>query len=191
MGLTTTVEPTFEPVTPTEAKDHLRVTGDDENVLISLYLSAARRYAEDYSGRTIPATTYAYTLDCFPTKTYIELPAPPLYSVTSISYIDTNGNSQTWASNQYYVDNKSEPGKVVLVNGATYPLTQTGRPNAVTITYVAGWQTLASIPVNYKLATLQFLAHAYEYRNPVIVGASGSKLMQAGEALIGERFQGF
>lgn len=40
-----------EPISLKRAKEHLRVTADDENALIRLYIKAAREYAEKYQNR--------------------------------------------------------------------------------------------------------------------------------------------
>src|SRR6185295_4859943 len=43
----------------------------------------------------------------------IEIPWPPLQSVTSIKYLDANGQEQTLPPADYTVDTISEPGLVI------------------------------------------------------------------------------
>jgi hypothetical protein len=66
--------------------------------------------------------TFEYTLDGFPANpsliysaSVIDLPRPPLQSVEFIQYIDTAGNVQTLASEDYVADaSSSEIGRVAL-----------------------------------------------------------------------------
>lgn len=52
-----TTLPTAEPITPEEAKAHLRVDGFDEDDLIAVYISAAREHVENELGLLIDGDT--------------------------------------------------------------------------------------------------------------------------------------
>ena len=49
--------PTFEPVTTQEAKDHLRVTHDDDDIEIATMITAARLRIEALSGMRLASQT--------------------------------------------------------------------------------------------------------------------------------------
>jgi hypothetical protein len=68
----------------------------------------------------------------------IRIPYPPLIAVTQIQYVDTNGVTQTLASNQYQVDNTGMLGRVAPAYGVVWPLTLIGQYNAATVTFTAG-----------------------------------------------------
>lgn len=140
MTLQITTQPVSEPVTLAEAKLHLRVetsvTADDE--LIKSIIVAARKWCESYENKAYMLRTYQLKLDEF--EDYIEIPNPPLVSVSSITYLDSAGATQTLASTVYDVDTAAEPGIVRLAYNQNWPSTY-NYPNSVTINYVAGYAT--------------------------------------------------
>lgn len=79
MGLKLSVAPVEEPVTLQEAKDHLRVDSDDEDLHITRLIKAARVDCENYQNRSYMPQTWELWQDAFPDKDDIVLPRPPLY----------------------------------------------------------------------------------------------------------------
>lgn len=81
----------------------------------------------------------------------IVIPLPPLQSVTSVKYLDTDGVQQTLDPATYVVQ-KGEPSHIVLANGATWPSVLL-MPEAVTIRFVAGYgDNEADVPQPIRLA---------------------------------------
>lgn len=72
---------------------------------------------------------------------FIELPLPPLVSVTSVSYLDSDGDTQTWAADQYRVSGIGGKGRISLADGASWP-TLGAYPEALTIRFQAGYATV-------------------------------------------------
>jgi hypothetical protein len=68
----------------------------------------------------------------------IVIPLPPLQSVTSIKYIDTDGAEQT-ADPATYLLKKGTPSHIVLASGATWPSVNPTISGSVTIRFVAGY----------------------------------------------------
>jgi uncharacterized phiE125 gp8 family phage protein len=157
-----TVGPNDEPLSLTEVKLHLRLTSDLEDALLLLYMQAAREEVERVTRRQLMTATWTLSLDSF-TCNIIKLPRAPLQSVTSITYLDTDGDSQTLATTVYGVDTLSEPGRVYLKTGQSWPSTY-DQLNAITITYVAGWATYAQVPSPLKRLILLLVGHMYEHR---------------------------
>jgi uncharacterized phiE125 gp8 family phage protein len=185
MALELYTGPTVEPLTLTEAKEHLRVDHIDDDSLIESLIKAARRSAEVFQGRSYLSQTWKLYLDTFPCEKYIYLPFPPLQSVTSISYIDGNGDVQTLATSRYQVDAKSQPGRVILEPGYAWPATETDRVNAVIITFVAGYgATSASVPENIRHAVRLILGDMYTQRENTIVGSSVNQIPQSAKILL-------
>ncbi len=161
-ALTKTGEPSVEPVTTAEMKAHLRVDIGDDDALIDSLIQAARALAEVWTWRTFINSTYTLKLAAF--RNEMELPRPPLGSVSGITYLDTDGNSQTLAVTVYDVDTDSEPGRVTLTLNETWPLTQ-DVIHAVTITFVAGYGSAASdVPETIKSAIKLLVGGMYEHR---------------------------
>jgi hypothetical protein len=69
----------------------------------------------------------------------IILPRGPVITVDSIQYIDGTGTPQTLDPTLYFVDNMSEPCRILPAYGRGWPATQ-WVPNAVTIKFTAGYE---------------------------------------------------
>lgn len=182
MGLVITAQPDHEPVDLCELKNHLRVEEDDDNALIRSLGVAARKYVEDFTGRQIVTATYRLTLDQFPAA--IVLPRPPAASITSITYIDTDGASQTLDASGYQLDAASEPARVVPAVDGEWPDTQGGKVNAVTVTYVAGYGDATASPDGLKLVIKTLVGHWYEERSATVSGTIIAKVPLSVEALL-------
>lgn len=171
MSLRQTAAPTSEPVTLDELKQHLRIDGDDENDLLTSLLIAARSACEGAQNRAYVSQTFEVTLDRFPNggeqwradmgfvdaadlddPGTVNLPRPPLAKVTGITYVDSNGATQTLSTSDYAVDNKTEPGRIVPAYSESWPSPRTQR-NAITITYVAGYATPFTADASTNIVT--------------------------------------
>jgi uncharacterized phiE125 gp8 family phage protein len=179
MSLSLVTPPVAEPVVLAEALDHLRLGQDawDSGVVATL-IQPAREYVEAYTARQLMAATWTVTFPRFPCRRApLELPLPPLQSVTSVKYIDPAGTLQTWASNQYVVDAPQGPS---AMNGRIYPALNIDYPapacreDAVTVQFVAGYTDAASVPKGIRQALLLMLGHLYENREAVVVGGGAS-----------------
>ncbi len=68
-------------------------------------------------------------------------PRSPLLSVTSIAYTDATNSPQVLDPSAYQVDTISQPGRILPAYGTVWPVTLEV-PNAVRITFVAGYSVL-------------------------------------------------
>jgi len=176
LTLSQTVAPTEEPVELLEMKNHLRVTvGDDDQLILSL-IKSVRDILEREMRRQFVTATYTFSLDEFPSAhvssgfsagRFIPLPRPPLQSVTSIQYQDSDNTQQTLATTVYGVDSTSEPGRIYLKSGQSWPSTY-DVPNAVIITYKAGWTSANLIPPSILSAIFLLVGHFYESREATV-----------------------
>jgi uncharacterized phiE125 gp8 family phage protein len=164
MGLVLITPPAEEPVSLAEAKLHLRVDVSDDDALINGLIQAARERAEDILRRALITQTWELTLDQFPSGDEIELPFPPLQSVASIKYTNSNGDESVFSSDDYIVDTAEEPGKVVLAYGSTWPSVTLYPTGAVAVRYVAGYGEAADVPQTFKQAMLLMAGEWYENR---------------------------
>lgn len=184
MPLKRTSAPAKEPVTLDMAKAHIRVDGGEEDAYIEQILKTAREWCEDFQRRAYVTQTWRLTLDEFPACGELELPRPPLASVTSITYLDTNGDSQTLATSVYAVDTDADPGRVYLKYNQTWPSTRAIQ-NAVTITYVAGYGADDShVPAAMKQAILLLVGHWFENREDVVSGSLPKHIDMGVKALL-------
>lgn len=162
MALFLATGPTTEPVALAEVKDHIRVSGSDEDALINDLITSAREYIETFTGRTLMPQTWDLKLNCFPAGgAPLVLPNPPVQSVTSITYLDTAGDSQTWASSKYLTTDlpqtapRAQMPRVPLAYAESYPSTY-GVENAVTVTFVTGYTSASAVPALLRTG-LKFL----------------------------------
>ena len=187
MAIRLTTAPTAEPVTLVQIKDYLNIDhNDDDAQLEDVLLPAARQWAEDVATwRAFIHQTWTLTLDEFPTE--FILPRPPLSSVTSVAYNDTDGNAQTLTvDTDYTVDIKSEPGRIVPAYNKSWPSTY-GHINDVTVVYIAGYGAAATaVPNGIKVGIMQLIAWWHLQREPVIIGSPANRVPDHVHALFTE-----
>lgn len=171
MALKLITAPVAEPLTVAEAKAHLRVSASDDDAYIEALIVAARQGAEHLTGRALMPQTLELALDEFESE--IQLPRPPLASVTSISYVDSNGATQT--TTDYILDDHGLEARLTPLYGESWPDTRQ-QANAVLIRYVAGYADAASVPQQIKAWMLLRIGMLYEHRESVVAGASIAEL---------------
>ena len=115
--------PATEPISLSEAKAQLRVDGSTEDTFITSLIIATREYCEGYQKRAYITQTYDLWLDNWPQYGYITIPRPPLQSVTYVKHYGTDGTEYTFTTADYFVDDKSDPGRVSLGYSKIWPTT--------------------------------------------------------------------
>jgi uncharacterized phiE125 gp8 family phage protein len=165
MALALITAPTTEPVTLVEARQHLRIDDNVQDDVLSRLISAARRRAEVHTRRALITQTWDLVLDFFPVCE-IQIPRPPLQSVTTVKYIDTSGVQQTLDPLLYTVDTRTEPGRVTPAYGESWPSVR-DQYNAVEVRFVAGFGAATAVPEDIKAAILLMVGHLYEHREEV------------------------
>lgn len=155
-------------------------------------ISAVRERGEMATGRQFIRATWEIWLDRLPCSGWIDIPRPPLVSISSFKYYDTSGVLQTWDAANYVVSAPSGPraarGRVVLADGINWPTLQY-RPDAVRIQFLAGYGTTgASVPAILRQAMLLDLATLYTYRTNMVSGPVSALPLSATSAAI---YRGF
>lgn len=167
--------PSGEPVDLATVKAQLTIDVSSYDGLLLGLLTAARRHVETVTGRALYQQTWDAKFGAFPSDDDgIWLPKAPLQSVTSVTYLDANGASQTWSSASYTVDAPSGPhaqrGRLYPKYGVVYPTTQ-DVPNAITVRFVAGYgTTAATVPEELRLAIALLVGHWFENREASTAG---------------------
>lgn len=183
-ALSVVTEPAVEPITLTEAKAHMRIDSTADDTYITALITAVRIVTENLTGRSLVTTTWDYFMSDFPCENEILLRRPKLQSVTSLKYKDTDGTETTWDTSNYIVDIKSDPGKIVLAYGITWPTIELYPSNPITIQYVSGYGLAVSVPQPLKNAMFFLVAHLYENREPVNIGNIVNKIPMTYDFLI-------
>ena len=148
-------------------------TNTTEDPILNALITATRQHAEFFLRRALITQTWDLKLPAFPEgSAHIRVPLPPLSSVTSITYTDSAGDSQTWAASKYQTDIPTGPqaqhGRIMPAYGEVYPSTRSDTYNAVTVRFVAGYGAASAVPGLIKRGMLTLLGHLYEHRETVL-----------------------
>ncbi len=178
---------TGEPLTTDEVRDHVRGSTED-NSLIDAQTTAARLYCENFTHREFMLKKLRYSLESWP-RGEIQLPRPVNTSSTSkpltVSYRAQGGSTYTtFASTNYLVDTESEPGRIVLKNGAAWPSGALENGQSVRVDFWSGATAASLVSQSQKQGILLLAGHWYENRESVVVGTISTQLQQALNAIL-------
>lgn len=177
-----------DPVTLTEAKTHLEVTGTSKDTYITMLISVARRLCESYSGLSLCTQQRKIILDYFH-ECDILIPYGPIQSIDSFTYVDTDGATQTLVEGtDFYLDSHSDIARVIpIADGEVDSWPDTlNRINAVTIEYTAGYDDVSGTPTpeQIKQAMLLQIGAMFENRQDEIIGSTSHKLNMNSQMLL-------
>ena len=162
-------QPATEPISLSEAKDHLRIDGNDEDTYLATIITAARKYCEQYCNRAFITQTWLQYPSDFTDG--MKLSINPVQCVTSITYYDINGNNQTLNASQYQVDLKDDVCRIYEAVDVDFPDVQDEKINPITITYVSGYGSNASdVPMDIRHAIKLMISHFFENREGLVTG---------------------
>ena len=193
------VPPAAEPLSVDDAKAHLRIDHDSDDGLIAAYIAVARDRAEQFLNRALISRTMLFTLSPSSPPTPqlgyvfnpvllalplgwpqilqqpIELPMPPVQSVTQVQQRHRDGTTITLdPASAYYADTVNEPARITLRT--------VGQPvgSDLGVTYVAGYgDTPNTVPVSIVHAIKLILTFLYENR-----GDTDGEMPRAAETLL-------
>lgn len=121
---------------------HLRLDCALEDVWLQACLAAATDQAQGKMNRQLLQATRELTLARWPKNNGpVKIPFPPLQEISSVEYLDTDGNTQTLDASDWHLDNTREASPAMLypAPGTEWPDTLPDHPGAVTITFVCGY----------------------------------------------------
>lgn len=203
MGLQLVTKPANDPVTLVETKAHLRVDFSDDDDMILAFIQAATEYVDGpkgFLGRALIQQTWDLYLDGFPCPTFgrlgrrtasIEIPLPPLISVDGVFYLDGSDTEQEINQSSYRVDTSSEPGRIVLTTGASWPSVRQIE-SSVRVRFTAGYidasnsPPIDNVPRMIRAAILLHVGDLYANRETMVIGqrAAAVTLPWAAEQLL-------
>ena len=168
MRLQLVTPPTIQPVTVDELKTHCVIDHSLDDDYLSDVLDTAREQVEADTGRALVEQTWQLLGSAFPAE--INVPKPPLVAVSSITYIDTDGEEQTLDAADYQVVTTTVGARIKPAAGACWPAVQPGHYNGVVVEFVAGYvvadgeTTVGAIPHRARQALLILAADLAENR---------------------------
>lgn len=132
--------PLIEPVTLAELKTFAKIEYDEEDILLEGFIQSARIATEKYLGRALIQQTITMKMDYWP-GVVVELPMPPLISITKIATLDEDDTETAYDSDNYYVVTEAIPGKLILKKSVVAPINTARDYGGFLIQYKAGYGT--------------------------------------------------
>jgi uncharacterized phiE125 gp8 family phage protein len=153
-----TTPPALEPVTLTEAKQHLRIQHNDDDSYITRLIIAARKQLEQRLGLAFITQSGSHYFDQWPAHRTVLLPLHPVTAIIDVIIYGDTDTPATLDPAHYFLDNVSKPSRLVLRLGR--PLPQAGRnANGFEVKFTAGFGTSASsVPEDLRQAILFTIA---------------------------------
>ena len=187
MGVTVIQPRTWLPLSLGEIKAHLRfdhLSGEDD-ALLTQYQEAALATWGDESGShnwAITAQRIRVGLPGWPLgQQEFKLPWPPLRALVQVDYVDPDGVTQTLDPATYELDKISQPARLRLAPGQSWP-PLADRMTPVSLTLDVGYADLSEVPAPIKQALLLTI----EAWHPRPDSASQAILMDRAGALMSQ-----
>jgi hypothetical protein len=179
--------PTVEPVSASDLIQHSRLLASEDTSELTRKLKAARKLAEDYTGRAFLSQVWQLSYDAqgfgphdnfwyteTPSASYyaalpqvIVLPRPPLITLDSIKYYpDATHTETTYATTNVaaITSDKENPGRLMLKTGKVWP-TDLRAVESIVFEFTCGYGTLAEhVPSGICEGILMWAAYLYEQR---------------------------
>ncbi len=159
-------EPTAEPVTLLQLRDHLEVVDPAKNEYLEGLITVARQSLEEMTWSAFVTQTWDQWFDGFASP--LRLSKPPVASITSVTYTDTAGDEQTLASSVYELGDDNGIGIVRLQADQEWVATQS-HADVVKVRFATG-VAVASVKAGIKHAIKLLAAHLFENREPLVIG---------------------
>jgi uncharacterized phiE125 gp8 family phage protein len=172
-SLSPVTAPAVEPITLEEAKAWIKVVHSDEDEIISNLINVARMECERETGFALITQTWDMQLDYWPDGSWLEMPKPLLQEVTSVEYLNADGDLVVFPSTSYRVDTASVPGRLILVSSEGWPASL-GEPSSIKIQFVAGYgDAPADVPIDKRHGMLVRVGDLYDHRETLVSGPVG------------------
>lgn len=156
----------MEPLSLTEAKKRLNISGADEDALVTSLIKQAREYCEDIQNRKYLTQTWEMVLDDFPIGELEFHDCSPVQSITSVKYTDKDGVESTFAATNYILDNDSFVNRLVLKDNISWPTVTLQVVNGVRIRFVAGHEQASDVDETIKWAMVLQMKLLYDDYRP-------------------------
>ena len=168
------------PISLADVKKHLVVEHDEDDDLIETYLKSVISMLDPpygFLGRAMVTQTLKYWRENFPTGRILKIPFPPLQSVTSVNYYDSDEVEQTVSADNYTVVTSQEPGYIELNSNSSWPTVLSERKYPVFIEFIAGYGDCCDlyepVPAGLRQWILLSVADFYMQREHINHVAAG------------------
>lgn len=175
--------PEAEPVSLAEAKTHLRLETAADDAFVSSLILTSRLHIEAALGLALTSQAWTLRLDRWPARGEVVMPMRPVQAVTEVRVRDADGAATVLEPAAYLLDGAGPAPRLVAAHGSWPP---PGRAvGGIEIDFTAGYGTApASVPAPIRQALLMLIAHWYEHRDPIEIGAAETAIPAAVSELL-------
>ena len=180
--ITLVTAPADRLITAADLRAHSRIDDSGEDEYLEQLIDSAVAVAQACTWRRFVTQTWDQSFDGFANPLCLRY--PPLVSVTSVTYIDIAGDTQTLSTDIYEVGQVDGLDVVRLKNDQSWPTTQ-AHADVVTVRTVVGYGDPADVPQDIKHAVRLHAASFYEHREGVILfGSAQSSIPESFYSLL-------
>ena len=166
MMLTRESAPAAEPIALADVKDQLRIDGNDEDTILGRLIDVAIAYVDARGALGRAMITQSWAQHFYMPVDRVRIEMLPFQSLTSVQYYDLDGALQTATLSDYEVVGAENEKWLRPKEGKVWPSTD-DRPDAIKVTYVAGYGNAATdVPETIRHALLMLVTHWFERREP-------------------------
>lgn len=154
-------EPALPAVTLDKAKQHLRVTGDDDDAVITSLIAVAVDYLERDTGLSLINQIWRFWFDAVPDDMVLLIDRRPCNGVASFTAYDHAGSPSSIEPETYFLNTVTVPARLRLAADHDWRTAA----NGLEIDVQTGFgETGADIPNSLTQAVLCLVAHWFEFR---------------------------
>jgi uncharacterized phiE125 gp8 family phage protein len=183
--------PAGDLVSLSDLKLHLRVEHSDDDALISRALRSAVEELDSprgWLGRSLLSRTLRLTLDESPPDVLF-LPGPPVTSVTTVTYRNTDDEFVEIDADDYLTDLTAEPALLWIgADGWPSDIKCSG-PDLLRVDYVAGYASRAAVPAPVAQWLLIRVGELYRDREASVLGTIPTPLRHVERMLDNHRIR--
>lgn len=144
-----------------EIKAQVRQDLSDEDVLIAGLANAASEAVQRLTGKAL--VTQGWDWRIARPDGRLTLPLSPVQAITSLAYCDPADVVQALDVNDFYFVSSDDVAILEPKSAAAWPA-MSDRPDALTVSFTAGFGAASTIPADLRQAALMLAAHWYENR---------------------------
>ena len=165
-----------EPIDLDYTKNYCKVDFDVDDAIITQGIAAARGICENYIGQSVVKKNFVYQFSDFELNDLdngfpvVNLLRGPIQSVTTVKFINSEGEEETLTTDDYRVIGLSQ--KSLLVKKAVTLNSRIG--SIIQVEYVAG---MTKVPDEIKDGIAQLVGDMYEHRQNEVL-AEAPKVLQ-------------
>lgn len=162
-----------ETISVAALRAHSRLDDYGDDADLGRIITAARMWAEKFTGRTFVKTVYTLTLDAWPSLGPVRLPGAPIISVDAIRTMSATYTPTVYAPENYVLKGRD----VIALNDWPEPGVTYG---GIEIDFAAGYGVDATaVPGDIALAVLKAAAFQNENREAQMQDSGAGQLLSA------------